>query len=475
MGQGDLNNTSTKTGGDLGEAADRDQLLPQATATTKTAGAGAADVADASDAEAAAATMGGSTGGGALLNGAPPSQQAAWVKPLAYASLNIAAASGIVFANKMVFANFGFRFTVALTWVHTAVTWLGMRLMLRAGMFPAKILPPARVAPLAAAFVGYIVLCNLSLNLNTVGFYQIMKIAVAPTVLAMESVAYRRKPERRIAMSVGVVCLGIAIATLTDAQVTANAKGAMVGVAATLVTALYQLWVGTKQRELGASSMQLLHQYTPQATLMMGALVPLMEPVGWRHLVGGGGGADGGAFEGGGALSSHGDGTLLGYHYTPQAVAAILFSAGLGLLVSLSTFLVIGATSSLTYNVVGHLKTVIILTGGCLLFGDQMPGSKLAGLGVAMAGIVWYSHIKMGGGGGGSSSGGGGAVAAVGVGAAAALGAAAVAGSGGSRGELLADDGRRASEAMEAGQALLLSGNGIGADDDDDEVDGKTA
>jgi solute carrier family 35 protein E3 len=395
------------------------------------------------------------------LSSSPTQAQAAWVKPLAYAALNIASASGIVFANKMVFQNFGFRFTVALTWVHTAVTWVGMRAMLRAGMFQAKILPPIRVAPLAAAFVGYIVLCNLSLNLNTVGFYQIMKIAVAPTVLAMESVAFRRRPERRVAASVGVVCLGIAIATLTDAQVTANTKGAIVGVAATLVTALYQLWVGTKQRELGASSMQLLHQYTPQATVMMGLLVPLMEPVGWRHLFGGGG-----SFAAVGALS-RGDGTLLGYRYTPSAVAAILFSAALGLLVSLSTFLVIGATSSLTYNVVGHLKTVIILTGGCLLFGDQMPASKLAGLGVAMAGIVWYSHIKMSpsaasavsGSGSGSGPGSGGVV----TGAAAALGAGA--GNG--------DDKPSPDAMMEAGTALLRGGGGGGAAmDDDDESDG---
>jgi solute carrier family 35 protein E3 len=64
--------------------------------------------------------------------------------------------------------------------------------------------------------------------------------------------------------------------------------------------------------------------------------------------------------------------TLLGYEYTWGAIVAIAVSAILGLLVSLSTFLVIGATSSLTYNVVGHLKTVIILSGGCIFFGDSM-------------------------------------------------------------------------------------------------------
>jgi solute carrier family 35, member E3 len=41
---------------------------------------------------------------------------------------------------------------------------------------------------------------------------------------------------------------------------------------------------------------------------------------------------------------------------TPAAAVAIGLSAVLGLLVSLSTFLVIGATSSLSYNVIGHVK-----------------------------------------------------------------------------------------------------------------------
>lgn len=43
----------------------------------------------------------------------------------------------------------------------------------------------------------------------------------------------------------------------------------------------------------------------------------------------------------------------------------------------------------------GHLKTVIILTGGCLLFGDSMPAKKLLGVGVAMSGIVWYTHLQL--------------------------------------------------------------------------------
>jgi hypothetical protein len=102
-----------------------------------------------------------------------PRIQSAWVKPVAYGALNIASASGIVFANKVVFATYKFRYTCALTWIHTLVTLIGMQLFLSAGMFKRKSIPQLQLVPLAAAYVGYIVLCNLSLNINTVGFYQV--------------------------------------------------------------------------------------------------------------------------------------------------------------------------------------------------------------------------------------------------------------------------------------------------------------
>jgi solute carrier family 35 protein E3 len=275
-----------------------------------------------------------------------------------------------------VFKTYGFHFTFALTEIHTIFTLVGMLLMARAGLFDKKSLPNSSLMQLAAAYVGYIVLCNLSLKINTVGFYQVMKIAVAPTVMALDIIMYRRLPKPLVIASVLLVCFGIAIATVTDHQMITNVKGILLGSAATLVTALYQLWAGSKQKELRASSMQLLQAYTPHATVLLGVLVPLCEPMGWSS-------------------SSRTEETLLGYHYSWPALLAIIISAVLGLLVSLSTFLVIGATSSLTYNVVGHLKTVIILTGGCLFFGDSMPLKKFVGVCIAMCGIVWYTNLKL--------------------------------------------------------------------------------
>lgn len=43
----------------------------------------------------------------------------------------------------------------------------------------------------------------------------------------------------------------------------------------------------------------------------------------------------------------------------------------------------------------GHLKTVIILAGGFVLFDESMPPKKLLGVLCALAGIIWYSGLKM--------------------------------------------------------------------------------
>eukprot|EP00197_Chlamydomonas_leiostraca_P002559 CAMPEP_0202857364 /NCGR_PEP_ID=MMETSP1391-20130828/334_1 /ASSEMBLY_ACC=CAM_ASM_000867 /TAXON_ID=1034604 /ORGANISM="Chlamydomonas leiostraca, Strain SAG 11-49" /LENGTH=289 /DNA_ID=CAMNT_0049536155 /DNA_START=253 /DNA_END=1123 /DNA_ORIENTATION=- len=243
-----------------------------------------------------------------------------------------------------------------------------------AWLLRAKEDPSDEAIPIALGYVGYIVLCNVSLNINTVGFYQIMKIAIAPTVVVMEFFMFNKLPSKLMICSVVVVCVGITAATVTDRVAISNMWGLVVGVAATLVTALYQIWAGSKQRELQANSSQLLQAYTPHAVWLLGILVPIFEPIGW---------------------TDPGPNTLLGYQYTYEAVGAIVLSAILGILVSLSTFLVIGATSSLTYNIVGHLKTVIILTGGVMMFGDSMPLKRFMGICVAMMGIFWYTHLLM--------------------------------------------------------------------------------
>lgn len=104
--------------------------------------------------------------------------------------------------------------------------------------------------------MGYIVLCNLNLNINPVGFYQISKIAVAPAVLTIDWLLYGKRSSGEVMGSIGVVCLGVGMATVSDPEMSGDVFGLLVGLGSVLATALYQIWAGSIQKDLGLGSMQ---------------------------------------------------------------------------------------------------------------------------------------------------------------------------------------------------------------------------
>jgi solute carrier family 35 protein E3 len=141
----------------------------------------------------------------------------------------------------------------------------------------------------------------------------------------------------------------------------------------TIASAWQQVAAGVLQKEHGINGVQLLHQCAPSATALMAVLVPIIDKVG---------------------LGAAAEDTLLGYPYNPMSAITIVGSGLVGLAVTLSAFQAIGLSSPLTYNVVGHSKTVVIITGGWLLFEDIMTARKAAGVVLTMAAVALYSYAK---------------------------------------------------------------------------------
>ncbi|MEW5318668.1 MAG: hypothetical protein WDW38_009873 [Sanguina aurantia] len=249
-------------------------------------------------------------------------------------------------ANKLVFYKFHFQFVTTLTLVHTIFTFLGMVILSRVGFFEVKPLGAKEVFPLAITYVGYVVLGNASLNLNSVALYQILKIAVAPTVMLLEFVMLGKSRSRLMVASVVVVCMGVTYATITDSVVVQNLTGLTVGLLSTLVTALYQLLAGSKQKDLKANSSQLLLSYTPQAIAILAMLVPLRPcwasttPLPWLC------------------------------HGSAMALPWLRRSVG------------------------RHIKTVIIFIGAYVVFNESMPFARMLGISVTAVGIIWYTYLN---------------------------------------------------------------------------------
>merc|ERR1719409_2460421 len=108
---------------------------------------------------------------------------------------------------------------------------------------------------MAAAGVGSIGFMNISLHLNSVGFYQITKLAIVPATLAAQSLLFGVSTSTKIKLSLSILLLGLGLATVTDVQL--NAPGFVIGLLAVLTTTIFQLWQGSKQKEYELSGVQL--------------------------------------------------------------------------------------------------------------------------------------------------------------------------------------------------------------------------
>ena len=86
---------------------------------------------------------------------------------------------------------------------------------------------------------------------------------------------------------------------------------------------------------------------------------------------------------------------ILSYKMSVLAAAAISTSAFLAFLVNMSTFMIIGKMSAITYNVAGHAKLCFVLAVGYLLFDNKFSWLNMIGVSIAIAGVVAYSVIKM--------------------------------------------------------------------------------
>ena len=333
----------------------------------------------------AAASTAGSSADASVPAGATKEIPETWASgkrilshPLLHLAFNVVASIGIVFANKLVFVFADFPFPVTLTLFHIIATSVGMRVFARNGFFEAVTLPKLQVVPIAAAYIGYVILGNMSIQWNSIGFYQISKILSTPAVMVLERIFYQKTTNASIKAAVVLMCIGIALATVTDATVTL--AGAVIALTSVSCSSSYSVLIGAKQKELGVGSMQLLHQFSPIAALVLLVALPFLEQVMPP------------------AGASYEDSvSVVGWvqtRATPGGIFVIFLSAAMGLLLNWSMFLMIGSTSALTYNVVGHIKTVLVILGGIAFFGDTMPLKKLLSIMLAAGGIGWYSYQK---------------------------------------------------------------------------------
>jgi solute carrier family 35 protein E3 len=83
--------------------------------------------------------------------------------------------------------------------------------------------------------------------------------------------------------------------------------------------------------------------------------------------------------------------TYLKAQDTYNSLYLVLLSCLIASATNISQFMCLGRFSAVTFQVLGHTKTIMVLLLGWLLLGDVITVRKLAGMSLAVIGMIAYS------------------------------------------------------------------------------------
>jgi hypothetical protein len=278
--------------------------------------------------------------------------------------MNLFASVSLVGVNKLLVVGFSFRHVLLLSGLHFGVGWAALQgassadLPASARLFERKVPAWRLVLPSAAAGALSIVLMNYSLRTNSLGSYQMLKVAVLPATIALAAVQGTAVSTADVGAA-ALVSAGTAVATVTDVDL--SAAGSAVGLAAVAATAQYQVACGRVQTDFGLSSAQALHALSaPQAVLTLVAAL-LLETDWTARLAAARGG---GAMLRGGALEADGAGAglppaiddLWGHGYSTAEVMLIALTCVCAAFLNYSSIAVIGKINPVAFQFVNQVR-----------------------------------------------------------------------------------------------------------------------
>ncbi|KAJ8499792.1 hypothetical protein OPV22_010344 [Ensete ventricosum] len=283
-------------------------------------------------------------------------------------ALSVASSVSIVICNKALISSLGFPFASTLTSWHLMVTFCTLHVAQRFRFFEPKSIDASTVVLfglLNGTSIGFL---NLSLGFNSIGFYQMTKLAIIPFTVLLETVFLKKNFSKDIKLSLLVLLIGVGIASVTDLKL--NLLGSILSGLAIATTCVGQIMTNTIQKRLKVSSTQLLYQSSPYQAAILFVTGPFVDQLLTKR-------------------------SVFAYSYSLLVLGFIILSCLIAVSVNFSTFLVIGTTSPVTYQVLGHLKTCLVLSFGYIILHDPFTSRNIMGILIAMFGMGLYSYFSV--------------------------------------------------------------------------------
>jgi solute carrier family 35 protein E3 len=147
-------------------------------------------------------------------------------------------------------------------------------------------------------------------------------------------------------------------------EATFSSTGFVWAVIGVVSTSVAQIFFAPLQKDLGLNAMQLLFHLSPWMTFGSFIIIPLFEDIE----------------------------ALKAVKVTGSVISNITLSCLMAVLLNITNYLVLGWASPLTYQVIGHMKTIIILLAGALQYDSIPQGKTRIGMVLAIVGCIVYTE-----------------------------------------------------------------------------------
>jgi solute carrier family 35 protein E3 len=286
---------------------------------------------------------------------------------------SIVTSTCLILVNKQVMSVHGFNCPTFLTAYHFILTFTILQAMGQLRFFEiARSFPKLEAWKMAFFGVTSIVAMNFNLKTNSIGFYQLSKLCTIPCLVIYKLIALNQQTPLPTLLSLCVLLAGLYLFTVNDVQF--NRVGSIIAFLAVITTATYQTMTGTLQKAFSISGTQLNHQIgIPQFAICLAA---------------------------GLGIETRGENNIFGQDFHIIQIVLVLLSGLFAVIGNVVAFSLIGRAGPVTFQVVGHVKTMLIFVCGLVIFpergetGDQLH-KKIGGLIISMTGVILYTIFEL--------------------------------------------------------------------------------
>ncbi|CAN8002788.1 unnamed protein product, partial [Ixodes hexagonus] len=269
---------------------------------------------------------------------------------------------------------------LSLTLVHLTATLIALRLvphwspdstgLLRAPCVAASEPGPSTGETLVLALLlcAFVARPNLSLEFNSAGTSLLLRLASLPATAWFQWLLRGRQTRTPVKLSLVPVGVGVALNALGDVRY--SGPGLAFGLAGAMAAACYQTLSADQQSRLQIPSWHLLQSQLRWALPALASHVVLLEPP-WRGPRG-----------------------LLARTWALLDAVLLAGSTLAGVLLMLSMQWLLGRTSALSYQVLGHVKMGVSLVACALLLDQPLALLQQLSVVLTLCGAFLYTLFK---------------------------------------------------------------------------------